>query len=233
MNDVPFDEDNVGWASFSAFEDDSNVCDSSAGNDIVGNKSQGESTKLRSDSTRTDKVSGIVEENEAEKDVLDPLKSWFEPAKTIEADKMSKHSNGNAVRNKARQRTNSEPIGVSNVLPNAFQGRLASASIDVQTAKVKGILGETMQAGVYRMMGQKKKKKLWVLRVTSSKPGAPKPKYLRQLVIDAWEVGALTAFQHHITSRPILTQPVVALKTCIVWLKLLQQGAARNIARKL
>ena len=81
-----------------------------------------------------------------------------------------------------------------------------------------------MQAGVYRMMGQKKKKKLWVLRVTSSKPGAPKPKYLRQLVIDAWEVGALTAFQQHITSRPILTQPVVALKTCIVWLKLLQQG---------
>ena len=74
MNDVPFDEDNVGWASFSAFEDDSNVCDSTAENDIVGNKIQGESTKLRSDSTRTDKVSGIVEENEAEKDVLDPLK---------------------------------------------------------------------------------------------------------------------------------------------------------------
>ena len=80
-----------------------------------------------------------------------------------------------------------------------------------------------MQAGVYRMMGQKKKKKLWVLRVTSSKPGAPKSNTW-QLVIDAWEVGALTAFQHHITSRPILTQPVVALKTCIVWLKLLQQG---------
>jgi hypothetical protein len=33
---------------------------------------------------------------------------------------------------------------------NKFQGRIASTSIDIQSAKVKGILGETMQAGVYQ-----------------------------------------------------------------------------------
>ena len=98
-----------------------------------------------------------------------------------------------------------------------------SLSIDVHSAKVKAAIGETVRAGVLRIMGGNKQR-LWVLRATSSTPGAPKPKYVRQLVIDAWEVGSLSTFQEHIAERPIYKHPVVALKSCIVWLKLLQQG---------
>ena len=48
-----------------------------------------------------------------------------------------------------------------------------SLSIDVHGAKVKAAIGETVRAGVLRIMGGNKQR-LWVLRATSSTPGAPK-----------------------------------------------------------
>ena len=65
-----------------------------------------------------------------------------------------------------------------------------------------------------------------VLRATSRNPGPPKPKYVRRIVIDAWESGpvAVEAFFVNLDSRPLATHSVVALKAAVTVMKLLQQG---------
>ena len=234
-------DDGNGWASFSAFQDEDDEDKSSKNTNASNNINTTTTTnnnninmnqqdinahydreKNINSNSEDDNLNNSNDNILSEKNNADPLNNWFAKNNTI--DDNDNDNTKQPPRGKVRSKSTSESSRSQNNMRNKFQGRIASTSIDIQSAKVKGILGETMQAGVYRMMGEKKKKLLWVLRVTSSKPGAPKAKYLRQLVIDAWEVGALTAFQTHITSRPIYTQPVVALKGCVVWLKLLQQG---------
>jgi hypothetical protein len=67
-------------------------------------------------------------------------------------------------------------------------------------------------------------KQLWVHRATSMMPGAPKPKYVRKLIIDAWETGSLAGYHKHIIHRPLADHQMVAFKAIVVWMKLLQQG---------
>ena len=67
-------------------------------------------------------------------------------------------------------------------------------------------------------------KQLWVHRATSMMPGAPKHKYVRKLIIDAWETGSLAGYHKHVIKRPLADHQMVAFKAIVVWVKLLQQG---------
>ena len=85
-------------------------------------------------------------------------------------------------------------------------------------------MGESIKRARLRLVKGGNSKQLWVHRATSMMPGPPKHKYVRKLVIDAWETGSLAGWHKHVIGRPLADHQMVAFKAIVVWMKLLQQG---------
>ena len=71
---------------------------------------------------------------------------------------------------------------------------------------------ETVQTRVLQLMGADKDKLRWVIKATSLTPGPAKLKYLRYLVVDAWETRSGGALVTYLPKRPLRTDPAVAVK---------------------
>ncbi|CAM9305397.1 unnamed protein product [Chrysoparadoxa australica] len=89
----------------------------------------------------------------------------------------------------------------------------------------RGLVGDGVRSKWYKLLGGEQKKRLWVLKTTSRLPCGPKPKYVRQIVVALWE-GALTlgGFFELLRYRPLADSSVVALKSLITLMKVLQCG---------
>ena len=100
----------------------------------------------------------------------------------------------------------------------------SSSTSSTSSTKYTFGLTETMKRARLRLVKGGNSKQLWVHRATSMMPGAPKSKYVRKLIIDAWETGSLAGYHKHIIHRPLADHQMVAFKAIVVWMKLLQQG---------
>lgn len=83
---------------------------------------------------------------------------------------------------------------------------------------------ESVQGRVFQLLGGAANKRRWVMRLTSREPGAPKPKYVRRVVLEVWKSRSLDVLVHNLPSRPLNTHPVVAVKALVAVLKVLQLG---------
>jgi hypothetical protein len=95
---------------------------------------------------------------------------------------------------------------------------------------------ETLQSRLMQVLsvgrrGTRLDKRRWVLKATSLVPSGPKPKYVRRLVLDAWERSSAGAAGKYLPQRPLTRQPIVALKAAILALKLVQQGPVQALAQ--
>lgn len=61
-------------------------------------------------------------------------------------------------------------------------------------------------------MGAENDKLRWVIKATSLTPGPAKLKYLRFLVVDAWETHSGGALLAYLPKRPLKSDPAVAVK---------------------
>lgn len=92
----------------------------------------------------------------------------------------------------------------------------------------RGEGGKKEKVGMFTrafMGGEKGIKKNWIVKATSKEPGPPKAKYVRKIILAMWEekMTVATLFVN-VCSRPIHTNPVVAIKALISIMKVLQQG---------
>lgn len=65
-------------------------------------------------------------------------------------------------------------------------------------------------------MGPEKDKERWVIKATSLLPGPAKLKYLRFLVVDAWESGSGGPLVTHLGKRPMKSDACVAVKGAFI-----------------
>jgi serine/threonine protein kinase len=72
---------------------------------------------------------------------------------------------------------------------------------------------ESVQTRVLGMMGAERDKFRWVIKATSLSPGPAKLKYLRYLVVDAWETRSGGALVQYLSRRPVKSEASVAVKS--------------------
>ena len=120
----------------------------------------------------------------------------------------------------------STPIHTSSPQHSAALHPIDASSFDAGAGRGStiGKIADSMKRARLRLVKGGNSKQLWVHRATSMKPCAPKSKYVRKLIIDAWETGSLSGWHKHVAHRPLATHQIVALKALVVWLKLMQQG---------
>lgn len=85
-------------------------------------------------------------------------------------------------------------------------------------------LAETLQTRLMQLMGPSQRRYRWLIKATSLTPGPPKQKYVRRLVLDAWESGGGGAVVEFLPRRPLEASGVIAAKACALLLKLWQRG---------
>ncbi len=77
----------------------------------------------------------------------------------------------------------------------------------------------------YKLVGGEHRKRLWVLKVTSRCPCAPKPKYIHLIVGALWKNAlSLDGFFQLLRYRPLAESPIIAVKALTTILKALRQG---------
>lgn len=108
----------------------------------------------------------------------------------------------------------------SGVALTVTQGVNSRAS--VLGAGVQDSFAETLQTRLLQVLGQKRLR--WVIKATSLVPGPPKGKYVRRLVLDAWDHNSGGATIEFLPRRPVSTRSIVAAKACALLLKLWQRG---------
>lgn len=90
---------------------------------------------------------------------------------------------------------------------------------------------ETMQTRMMQLFGGNQEKRRWAIKATSGlTPGPPKAKYVRRLITDAYESGSATGTYTNVGRLPLSTDPVVAIKACVLLLRLWQQGPPHALA---
>lgn len=88
-----------------------------------------------------------------------------------------------------------------------------------------GTFGGGSTFGMLGLMGGSKTKKSWMTKATSKEGGPPKAKYVRRLILSVWEEKlSPQSFFMLLYQRPVMYNPVVALKGLITTLKVMQQG---------
>lgn len=102
--------------------------------------------------------------------------------------------------------------------------RMGSALVGMTALPSASLMREALQTRVMQVMGGDARKHRCVIKATSLLPGPPKGKYVRRLVLDAWDNRSGGATVTYLPRRPVTTEPVVALKACVLLLKLWQQG---------
>ena len=85
-------------------------------------------------------------------------------------------------------------------------------------------LAETLQTRLMQLMGPSQRRYRWLIKATSLTPGPPKQKYVRRLILDAWESGGGGAVIDFLPRRPLEDSSVIAAKACALLLKLWQRG---------
>jgi hypothetical protein len=80
-----------------------------------------------------------------------------------------------------------------------------------------------------QLLGNDKDKQRWVIKATSRLAEPPKLKYIRRLVMDAWETNSGGILVTQIGKRPLKTGAAVAVKGCVALIKLWQQGPPEAI----
>eukprot|EP00636_Phaeomonas_parva_P016677 CAMPEP_0118869440 /NCGR_PEP_ID=MMETSP1163-20130328/12771_1 /TAXON_ID=124430 /ORGANISM="Phaeomonas parva, Strain CCMP2877" /LENGTH=1284 /DNA_ID=CAMNT_0006804333 /DNA_START=51 /DNA_END=3901 /DNA_ORIENTATION=- len=87
------------------------------------------------------------------------------------------------------------------------------------------LVSESVQTGVLGLLGGDKERQRWTIKATSIKPGPPKPKYIRRIVIAIWEEELpLPVLFTFIGLRPLQKKDVVAVKTLLLLLKVMHGG---------
>ena len=127
--------------------------------------------------------------------------------------------NGIDAANQVDKLRNNARIANDSSLPNTSEKHPASfSSIDAIDGPRTTIekFADSFKRARLRLVKGGNSKQLWVHRATSMKPGLPKPKYVRKLIIDAWETGSLTGWHKHVVHRPLTSHQMVALKSLIV-----------------
>ncbi len=77
----------------------------------------------------------------------------------------------------------------------------------------------------YKLVGGEQRKRLWVLKATSRCLCAPKPKYIRLIVLALWDnTLSLDGFFQLLRYRPLAESPIIAVKALTTILKVLRQG---------
>lgn len=112
---------------------------------------------------------------------------------------------------------------------------LGSAVGGAKLGSASSAISESLHSRLLQLMGPSQRRFRWVVKATSLTAGAPKGKYVRRLLLDAWETnsgGAAVEFLHR---RPLDARAVVAAKGCALLLKLWQRGppAAAVASRQL
>lgn len=122
--------------------------------------------------------------------------------------------------------------GQQNSLSIQSMGKKQGSSSGVfKGSNTAAILKEAAQARVLQVVGSSTAVDFrWVLKATSLQPGPPKSKYVRRIVLDAWENNSAGPLPVHLPKRPVDTEPVVALKACILILKLWILGPLESVA---
>ena len=95
-----------------------------------------------------------------------------------------------------------------------------------------GLIREALHTRVLQVLGVESNRHRWLIKATSLRPGPPKLKYVRRLLLDAWEHrdgsgddgSGQCAVAVYLPRRPLLAQPVVGIKACVLLMKLWQQG---------
>ena len=76
-----------------------------------------------------------------------------------------------------------------------------------------------------QLMGGDAEKRRWVLKVTSPlTPGPPKLKYVRRLILDAYQQNSASTTYMSVPRLPLTSDPIVACKASVLILRLWQQG---------
>ncbi len=94
----------------------------------------------------------------------------------------------------------------------------------------RGVL-ESVQTRMMQLFGGGQEKRRWVIKATSGlTPGPPKLKYVRRLVLDAYDRESADATYSNLARLPLGSDPVVAIKACVLLLRLWQQGPPLALA---
>ena len=84
---------------------------------------------------------------------------------------------------------------------------------------------EAVQTRVMQMMGGENEKRRWLIKATSGiKPGPPKLKYVRRIVVDIFENRNAHLYYNNLKKLPVTSNAVVAAKSCALLLRVWQQG---------
>jgi serine/threonine protein kinase len=109
-------------------------------------------------------------------------------------------------------------------------GTLSTVGRALESAK-ESIEGRMMQALSAGKKGTALDKKRWVLKATSLVPMGPKQKYVRRLILDAYDSSSAGVTLQHLPNRPMHRVPIVAAKGAILTLKLIQHGPSQALSQ--
>jgi len=123
------------------------------------------------------------------------------------------------------------PIHTQRADTQSAQPRSSGAPGSVASAgAARGVL-ESVQTRMMQLFGGGQEKRRWVIKATSGlTPGPPKLKYVRRLVLDAYDCGSADATYSNLSRLPLGSDPVVAVKACVLLLRLWQQGPPLALA---
>lgn len=76
------------------------------------------------------------------------------------------------------------------------------------------------------------KKRVWVVKATSSRTVAPKEKYVRRISNEIWKMRDISDFIVYFRARPVFSNPVICLKT-LISLHIILQDCPTEVMRQI